>query len=163
MQSSLFERGCPVLVVVCVARKPRPCPSYSRRRDRINLGPWRSLYKGGGGVHSHSQSWCSTAACLSPYEKLPIQRMLRASHALLYIGLLLWLERAQFVPKRVFPRPSVGLSFCLQRFGFRRRVLPFLSSRACFGVGLWSGQKDRAQKYPVWVRLAEHYPGNGPR
>ena len=21
----------------------------------------------------------------------------------------------------------------------------------------------RAQKYPVWVRLAEHYPGNGPR
>ena len=46
MQSSLFERGCPVLVVVCVARKLRPCPSYSRRRDRINLGHWRSLYKG---------------------------------------------------------------------------------------------------------------------
>ena len=22
---------------------------------------------------------------------------------------------------------------------------------------------SRAQKYPVWVRLAEHYPGNGPR
>ena len=21
----------------------------------------------------------------------------------------------------------------------------------------------RAQKYPLWVRLAEHYPGNGPR
>ena len=38
MQSSLFERGCPVLVVVCVVRKLRPCPSYSRRRDRINLG-----------------------------------------------------------------------------------------------------------------------------
>ena len=49
MQSSLFESGCPVLVVVCVARKLRPCPSYSRRRDRINLGLWRSLYKGGGG------------------------------------------------------------------------------------------------------------------
>ena len=48
-QSSLFERGCPVLVVVCVARKLHPCPSYSRRRDRINLGLWRSLYKGGGG------------------------------------------------------------------------------------------------------------------
>ena len=48
MQSSLFERGCPVLVVVCVARKLRPCPSYSRRRDRINLGLWRSLYKGAG-------------------------------------------------------------------------------------------------------------------
>ena len=49
MQSSLFERWCPVLVVVCVARKLRPCPSYSRRRDRINLGLWRSLYKGGAG------------------------------------------------------------------------------------------------------------------
>ena len=48
MQSSLFERGCPVLVVVCVARKLRPCPSYNRRRDHINLGLWRSLYKGGG-------------------------------------------------------------------------------------------------------------------
>ena len=50
MQSSLFEPGRPVLVVVCVARKLRPCPSYSRRRDRINLGLWRSLYKGGGGT-----------------------------------------------------------------------------------------------------------------
>ena len=49
MQSSLFECGCLVLVVVCVARKLRPCPSYSRRRDRINLGLWRSLYKGGAG------------------------------------------------------------------------------------------------------------------
>ena len=48
MQSSLFEPGRPVLVVVCIARKLRPCPSYSRRRDRINLGLWRSLYKGGG-------------------------------------------------------------------------------------------------------------------
>ena len=51
MQSSLFERGCPVLVVVCVARKLRPCPSYSRRRDRIDLGLWRSLYKGGAGYY----------------------------------------------------------------------------------------------------------------
>ena len=48
MQSSLFEPGRPVLLVVCVARKPRPCPSYSRRRDRINLVLWCSLYKGGG-------------------------------------------------------------------------------------------------------------------
>ena len=53
MQSSLFERGCPSLVVVCVARKLRPCPSYSRRRDRINLGLWCSLYKGGGGILLH--------------------------------------------------------------------------------------------------------------
>ena len=50
MQSSLFERGCPVLVVV--ARKLRPCPSYSRRRDRINLGLWRSLDKGGAGYRA---------------------------------------------------------------------------------------------------------------
>ena len=38
-----------VSVVVYVARKLRPCPSYSRRRDRINLVLWRSLDKGGGG------------------------------------------------------------------------------------------------------------------
>ena len=49
MQSSLFECRCPTLVVVCVACKLRPCPSYSRRRDRIDLGLWRSLYKGGAG------------------------------------------------------------------------------------------------------------------
>ena len=36
VQSSLFEPGC-----------LRPCPSYSRRRDCINLGLLRSLYKGG--------------------------------------------------------------------------------------------------------------------
>ena len=48
MESSLFEAGCPVLVVLCVARNLRPCPSYSRRGDRIHLGLWRSLYKRGG-------------------------------------------------------------------------------------------------------------------
>ena len=37
-----------VSVVVCVARKPRPCLSYSRRRDRINSVLLRSYYKGGG-------------------------------------------------------------------------------------------------------------------
>ena len=37
-----------VSVVVCVVRKPRPCLSYSRRRDRINSVLWRSYYKGGG-------------------------------------------------------------------------------------------------------------------
>ena len=42
-----------VSVVVYVARKLRPCPSYSRRRDRINLVLWRSLDKGGGGVQVH--------------------------------------------------------------------------------------------------------------
>ena len=35
-------------VVVCVVRKPRPCNSYSRRRDRINSVLWCSYYKGGG-------------------------------------------------------------------------------------------------------------------
>ena len=38
------------VVVVCVARKPRPCLSYSRRRDRINSVLLRSYYKGGGGA-----------------------------------------------------------------------------------------------------------------
>ena len=37
-----------VWVVVCVVHKPRPCLSYSRRRDRINSVLWRSYYKGGG-------------------------------------------------------------------------------------------------------------------
>jgi hypothetical protein len=35
--SSPFLVVACVPVVVCVARKLRPCPSYSRRRDRINL------------------------------------------------------------------------------------------------------------------------------
>ena len=39
--------------------KLRPCPSYSRRRDRINLGLWRSLYKGGAG-------YTSIARCCTP-------------------------------------------------------------------------------------------------
>jgi hypothetical protein len=59
MQSSLFEPGRPVIftrstcvsVVVYVARKLRPCLSYSRCRDRINLVLWRSLDKGGAGYH----------------------------------------------------------------------------------------------------------------
>ena len=37
-----------VLVVVCVARKLRPCPSYSGHRGRDNPVHRRSLYKGGG-------------------------------------------------------------------------------------------------------------------
>ena len=42
-------RACTfVSVVVCVARKLRPCPSYSGRRDRNNSVHWCSLYKGGG-------------------------------------------------------------------------------------------------------------------
>ena len=39
-----------VPVVVCVARKLHLCPSYSRRRDRINLVLLRSLYQSAGGV-----------------------------------------------------------------------------------------------------------------
>jgi len=44
---TMRARTC-VSVVVCVARKLRPCPSYSGRRDRNNSVHWRSLYKGGG-------------------------------------------------------------------------------------------------------------------
>ena len=56
-----------VLVVVCVARKLRPCPSYSGCRDRNNSVHWRSLYKGGAGYNSapgdhlladYSSLWC---------------------------------------------------------------------------------------------------------
>ena len=46
-----------VSVVVYVARKLRPCPSYSRRRDRINLVLWRSLDKGGGGALAYHGSY----------------------------------------------------------------------------------------------------------
>ena len=45
----VFVVAC-VPVVVCVARKRRPCPSYSRRRDRIDLGLLCSLDKRGAGV-----------------------------------------------------------------------------------------------------------------
>ena len=37
-----------VLVVVCVLRKPRPCLSYSRRRDRINLVLLRGYFRSKG-------------------------------------------------------------------------------------------------------------------
>ena len=47
-----------VLVVVYATRKLRPCPSYSRRRDRIDLGLWCSLYKGGG-VLEHCTHSCA--------------------------------------------------------------------------------------------------------
>ena len=42
-------RTC-VPVVVCVACKLRPCPSYNGRRDHNNSIHWHSLCKGGGGV-----------------------------------------------------------------------------------------------------------------
>ena len=41
-----------VSVAVCVVRKPRLCPSYSSRRERINSVLLRSYYKGGGGYMS---------------------------------------------------------------------------------------------------------------
>ena len=51
-----------VSVVACVARNLRPCPSYSRHRDRINLGLWRSLYKGGGGTNPQRAQGVSGSA-----------------------------------------------------------------------------------------------------
>ena len=52
--------------------KLRPCPSYSRRRDRINLGLWRSLYKGGGVVAK--KQFVDPANCWNmprPWEAYP--------------------------------------------------------------------------------------------
>ena len=49
-------------VVVCVVRKPRPCNSYSRRRDRINSILWRSYYKGGGGYNQLHLASCRMQA-----------------------------------------------------------------------------------------------------
>ena len=54
-----------VLVVVYVARKLRPCPSYSRRRDRINLVLWHSLYKGGGGYNRMQQSYSNLCTSIA--------------------------------------------------------------------------------------------------
>ena len=48
-------------VVVCVARKLRPCPSYSRRRDHIYLGLLHILDKGGGVRVPWGQCSCSPA------------------------------------------------------------------------------------------------------
>ena len=48
VQSSLFEPG-----------RLRPCPSYSRRRDRIDLGFLRSYCKGGGVVWAVVWLWTS--------------------------------------------------------------------------------------------------------
>ena len=53
-----------VSVVVCVARKLRPCPSYSGRRDRNDSVHWRSLYKGGGG-YSHTGKPTGVAVSLT--------------------------------------------------------------------------------------------------
>ena len=51
--SSLFEPGC-----------LRPCPSYSRRRDRVNLGLLRSLYRGGAGVLEEGEGGGGTKVCV---------------------------------------------------------------------------------------------------
>ena len=68
MQFSLFEPGHPVSVIVCVARKLNPCPSYSRRRDCINLGIGRSLYKGGGSYSFTGPN----PACVRSVHMLPV-------------------------------------------------------------------------------------------
>ena len=85
MQSSLFEPGCPVLVVVCVAHKLRPCPSYSRRRDRINLVLWCSLCKGGAGY---------PVRCPDPPRKAlfpePVCRRTRAVRCCCGVGGRVW-------------------------------------------------------------------------
>ena len=60
-----------VSVVVCVARKLRPCPSYSRRRDRINLGFWRSLYKGGGVQRYALREYRTRSACAGSIGVVP--------------------------------------------------------------------------------------------
>ena len=60
-----------VLVVVYVARKLRPCPSYSRRRDRINLVLWRSLDKGGGGTSSFQSQGHEEAASAKASPRFP--------------------------------------------------------------------------------------------
>ena len=62
-----------VSVVVCVARKPRPCLSYSRRRDRINSVLLCSYYKGGGVLSVPwlmLPPWASVAICYDSADEL---------------------------------------------------------------------------------------------
>ena len=134
MQSSLFERGCPVLVVVCVARKLRPCPSYSRRRDRINLGLWRSLYKGGGGGHhllqcgSGAEAWeeCLLPSCwcctqVEMQQTFTQQHILNTDLWALNVKLPLTSEHR----KRTLLWPNVMWSVCLQDFQHLGLLLDF--------------------------------------
>ena len=67
-----------VSVVACVARKLRPCPSYSRRRNRINLGLWRSLYRGGGGVREQPTAPIQQIADLDGV--LPVETVMQATN-----------------------------------------------------------------------------------
>ena len=81
MQTSLFEPG-----------HLRPCPSYSRRRDRINLGLLCSLYKGGGVL---APEQVANRVCLSidlnthPNNQFPVILWIKCPpcmHALLVTG-----------------------------------------------------------------------------
>ena len=80
-----------VSVVVCVARKPRPCLSYSRRRDCINSALLRSYYKKGGGTacgqrhvdSKNSQTTPPTTSTSSIHQLLGAADAQTAHHATL--------------------------------------------------------------------------------
>ena len=63
-----------VSVVVCVVRKLRPCLSYSRRRDCINLGLFRSLDKAGGDTHPHRHRHMWHGHKIAPSLSIPYER-----------------------------------------------------------------------------------------
>ena len=103
-----------VSVVACVTRKLRPCPSYSRRRDRINLVLWRSLYKGGGGMNQIA--WCFAEGVM-PGVMAIIQLWLRTPVVLL------------------FPKPA-GLAMPAMLIGLSK--IPQILSMAAFATSLLS-------------------------
>ena len=70
--------------------KLRPCPSYSRRRDRINLGLWRSLYKGGRGTPFFFHT--NISLCPTPHAHVHMSGTLHAilRHLLTGLGCSPW-------------------------------------------------------------------------
>ena len=90
MFSCLWERGqrlrcthtmhsltC-VLVVVCVVRKPRPCLSYIRCRDRMNSVLWCSYYKGGGAPQNPFERHIAGSPMSSPRSHIGCPALVRA-------------------------------------------------------------------------------------
>ena len=112
-----------VSAVVCVARKPRPCLSFSRRRDRIDLVLWRSYHKGGGGGgHDFCEPMNSEVRSNLQVQwvKLSVGHWRTAAHPLLCISVahpqasscLLFCDRKVPMVLQATDEPIFFLRFC---------------------------------------------------
>ena len=127
-------RTC-VSVVVFIARKLRPCPSYSRRRDRNNSVHWRSLYKGGGVQPCiPTQQFVHQMLIFCGFRSLPSQSQVLDSLLRLCSEALFHAKRRVVLPLRggfqallsrctilpIISCSSVALSKCLHMVGQHR-------------------------------------------